>query len=49
MDNKCFSFEKSIKNLENIHDKANIMSYYYKTMTKTDYENWVVKYELLVF
>ena len=39
VDNKFFSFEKSIKNLENIHDKANIMSDYYKTMIKTDYEN----------
>ena len=45
-DNNFFNFEKSIKNLANIHNKANMMTDYYKTITRLIMKT---KNELLVF
>ena len=46
VDNNFFNFEKSIKNLANIHNKANMMKDYYKTITRLIMKT---KNELLVF
>ena len=46
VDNNFFNFEKSIKNLANIHNKANMMTDYYKTITRLIMKT---KNELLVF
>ena len=46
VDNNFLNFEKSIKNLANIHNKANMMTDYYKTITRLIMKT---KNKLLVF
>ena len=46
LDNRLFNFEKSIKNLVDIHDKIDIIIDKYKLKTETEYND---KKELLAF